>query len=73
MNRRIAGSAAHAAVASPCINVCKMEAGLCAGCFRTIDEIARWATVGDDDRRLILLAVAQRRSQPDTGAVRRDR
>jgi predicted Fe-S protein YdhL (DUF1289 family) len=53
------------AVASPCINVCKMEAGLCAGCFRTLDEIARWANIGDDDKELILAAVAQRRSRPD--------
>ena len=56
-------------VDSPCINVCKMEAGLCAGCFRTIDEIARWADVDDDGKRLILAAVAQRRSKldPDAG------
>lgn len=52
-------------VASPCINVCKMEAGLCAGCFRSIDEIARWANLGDDGKRLILAAVAQRRSRLD--------
>ena len=54
-------------VASPCINVCKMEEGLCAGCFRSIDEIARWANAGDDDRRLILAAVAQRRTRLDPG------
>jgi predicted Fe-S protein YdhL (DUF1289 family) len=54
-------------VKSPCIDVCKMEAGLCAGCFRTIDEIARWSRIDDDEKRLILLAVAQRRSQPDSG------
>lgn len=55
------GDRGSAAVMSPCINVCKMEQGLCAGCFRTIDEIARWANAGDDDKRLILAAVAQRR------------
>ena len=49
------------AVISPCINVCKLEQGLCAGCFRSIDEIARWANAGDDEKRLILAAVAQRR------------
>ncbi|WP_310450859.1 DUF1289 domain-containing protein [Sulfuritalea sp.] len=52
-------------VNSPCINICKMEEGRCAGCFRTLDEIARWANVGDDEKRLILAAVAQRRGQPD--------
>jgi len=52
-------------VNSPCINVCKMEAGLCAGCFRTIDEIARWANIGDDGKRQILAAVAQRQARLD--------
>jgi predicted Fe-S protein YdhL (DUF1289 family) len=56
------------AAASPCINVCKMEAGLCAGCFRTLDEIARWANVGDDEKQLILAAVAQRRGRLDPEA-----
>ncbi len=61
MNRRVAGRAAPAAVESPCINICKMEAGLCIGCLRTLDEIARWANVDDDGKRLILAAVTQRR------------
>jgi predicted Fe-S protein YdhL (DUF1289 family) len=56
------------AVASPCINVCKMEAGLCAGCFRTLDEIARWANAGDNEKRLILATVAQRRIRRDPDA-----
>jgi len=54
-------------VASPCINVCKMDeqTGLCSGCFRTIDEIAGWAGI-DDSRRLgILAAVAGRRQEHD--------
>jgi predicted Fe-S protein YdhL (DUF1289 family) len=38
-----------------------MEAGLCIGCLRSLDEIARWANVGDDGKRLILDAVARRR------------
>jgi predicted Fe-S protein YdhL (DUF1289 family) len=33
-----------AEVASPCISVCVIDAptGLCAGCYRTLDEIAGW-------------------------------
>lgn len=54
-------------VNSPCINVCKMQDDLCVGCFRTLDEIARWASIGDDEKRLILAAVAQRRGKPDAG------
>ena len=51
-------------VASPCINVCRMDAAnaLCVGCWRTLDEIARWSRTSDDDRRAILAAVEQRRA-----------
>ncbi len=45
-----------------------METGLCAGCFRTIGEIASWANVGDDQKQLILAAVAQRRGRLDAEA-----
>ena len=39
------------AVLSPCIGVCEMrDDGLCAGCLRTLDEIARWGTMGDGER-----------------------
>jgi hypothetical protein len=53
--------------ASPCINVCKMDAqsGLCAGCFRTIDEISVWSRIDDAGRLNILAAVARRRLEHD--------
>ncbi|MGE5493120.1 MAG: DUF1289 domain-containing protein [Actinomycetota bacterium] len=52
-------------VASPCINVCKMDAGtgLCAGCFRTLDEIAAWSSADDQKRIDILVKVAERRRE----------
>ena len=69
MTRRLAaGGADRAVVASPCINVCEMEDGLCTGCFRSLDEIACWATAADEDKRLILAAVAQRRTTRDPDA-----
>ena len=54
-------------VASPCINVCKMDAhtGLCAGCFRTLDEIAACGSPDDAGRLSILAAVARRRQEHD--------
>jgi predicted Fe-S protein YdhL (DUF1289 family) len=50
-------------VASPCINVCRMDpdSGLCDGCFRTLDEIAMWARIDDARRTDILIRVARRR------------
>ena len=37
-------------IESPCINVCVIDAStaLCAGCSRSLDEIARWAAMTDD-------------------------
>ena len=53
------------AVASPCINVCHMNAttGWCEGCFRTLDEIAAWSTASDDEKRQASQAIAARRAQ----------
>ena len=50
-------------VGSPCINVCRMSAstGLCEGCHRTIDEIATWSTMGDEERRAVWAAIASRK------------
>ena len=63
-------------VASPCINVCKMDApgGLCVGCFRTIDEITVWSRSDDACRLEILAAVARRRQahDPCEGNLHRD-
>ena len=50
-------------VASPCIGVCRMDeaSGLCTGCLRTLDEIALWSVLDDDDKRFVWEALAQRR------------
>jgi predicted Fe-S protein YdhL (DUF1289 family) len=42
------------AVASPCVNICRMQDGLCEGCGRTLDEIAEWSSATDERRRAIL-------------------
>jgi uncharacterized protein len=49
-------------IESPCIKVCTMDAasGLCAGCGRTLDEIARWGAMNDVERREIVAALPQR-------------
>lgn len=50
---KASGVALAEVVPSPCISVCRMDAatGLCEGCWRTLDEIARWSTASDDDKR----------------------
>ncbi|HET7672183.1 MAG TPA: DUF1289 domain-containing protein [Burkholderiales bacterium] len=49
---------------SPCIKVCQMDPrhGLCLGCGRTLDEIARWATMKDAEREAILLRLHERKT-----------
>ncbi len=51
-------------VASPCINVCRMDAasGLCVGCYRSLNEIAGWSAAAEAERLRILEAVAARRA-----------
>jgi predicted Fe-S protein YdhL (DUF1289 family) len=39
------------------------ENRLCLGCRRTLDEIARWGEMGDDERRAVLAALAARQEQ----------
>jgi uncharacterized protein len=51
-------------VASPCIKLCEMipGAGVCAGCFRTLDEIAAWTRLGVAGKRAVLAALPARRA-----------
>ena len=35
---------------------------VCAGCWRTLDEIARWRGMDDAARAAVLIAIAQRRA-----------
>jgi predicted Fe-S protein YdhL (DUF1289 family) len=39
---------------TPCINVCKILGSKCTGCGRTLDEIARWSTMTNDERIKIM-------------------
>jgi len=53
----------NAEVLSPCVSICVIDAptGLCAGCYRTVAEIAAW----------IDLSAAARRAVVDDARVRR--
>ncbi|HEX3943417.1 MAG TPA: DUF1289 domain-containing protein [Rhizomicrobium sp.] len=49
-------------IESPCIKVCTMDAasGLCIGCGRTLDEIARWSSFTHAERCAIMGALPER-------------
>ncbi|MDD2886080.1 MAG: DUF1289 domain-containing protein [Dechloromonas sp.] len=50
--------------ASPCINLCQMDPAndLCRGCFRTLDEIARWSTLPAAAKTAILAELPARQT-----------
>ena len=56
---------------SPCVNVCQMDParGLCLGCRRTLDEIARWSAMSDAERERILAVLEARKSNIAEAAV----
>ena len=56
-------TARAAGVASPCINICRMDerSGWCEGCLRTLVEIANWGGLDDAGRRAVLQQLRPRR------------
>jgi predicted Fe-S protein YdhL (DUF1289 family) len=49
-------------ISTPCIRVCTLdpETGLCEGCGRTLDEIARWYGLSEDERVRIMRGLEER-------------
>jgi uncharacterized protein len=62
---------ADAAIESPCIRECVVDAGTgyCRGCGRTLDEISFWTTYTPDERRRIMAELAGRRIPPKHAAT----
>ncbi len=50
------------AIASPCTKVCTIDprSQLCRGCGRTLDEIARWVSLGEDERARVMAELPAR-------------
>ena len=51
-------------IESPCVKICTLDArsGLCLGCGRTIDEIARWFAMSDAERARVMAELSNRRA-----------
>jgi uncharacterized protein len=63
--------AAIHAVPSPCVAVCVMTpaTALCAGCLRTIDEIAGWSRMDNDAKRAVWAQIASRKAQEPASQI----
>jgi predicted Fe-S protein YdhL (DUF1289 family) len=54
-------------IETPCTRVCILDpdSGLCLGCGRSLDEIARWAQMSDAERTRLMAELDRRRpAQP---------
>jgi uncharacterized protein len=51
-------------IESPCTKICTLDArsGLCLGCGRTIDEIARWTSLSSAERARVMSELPGRRA-----------
>lgn len=50
---------------SPCIQVCVIHprVGICAGCYRTLQEIADWSTMPAAERHMLMAELPERAGQ----------
>lgn len=46
-------------VESPCRKVCTLDPAtrVCTACLRTLDEIARWGRMSDEEKRAVLARI----------------
>ena len=53
------------AIETPCTKVCVIEpvSGLCRGCGRDLNEIARWGSLTDDERHRVMADLPKRLDQ----------
>ena len=53
-------------ITSPCRKICRIDepSQLCTGCLRTIDEITRWRTMDDAQKKAVLTQCLGRQQIP---------
>ena len=50
-------------VDSPCVKVCRLEAFVCVGCGRTLDEIRLWSRMSDEERAAVVARVIEEKGE----------
>jgi predicted Fe-S protein YdhL (DUF1289 family) len=52
-------------IETPCIKICEIDpaSGLCRGCARTLNEIARWGTMSMEERRRVMADLPARQAK----------
>ncbi len=52
-------------IKSPCIDVCVTREGVCIGCYRTLDEMANWKMMTEEQKAEVVEKIKGRRSSQD--------
>lgn len=57
-----------AGVPSPCVSICELDVARsrCKGCYRTLQEIAAWGSLDDDEKRAVWMQIEARQLAPET-------
>ena len=50
-------------VDSPCVKVCRLEAFVCIGCGRTLDEITRWSRMTEEERAAVVARIEREKGE----------
>jgi predicted Fe-S protein YdhL (DUF1289 family) len=55
---------------SPCVKVCVLlpDEDVCAGCYRTLEEIATWSRLDDAERSRVIASLPERRRKHEPAA-----
>jgi predicted Fe-S protein YdhL (DUF1289 family) len=58
-------------VTSPCVKICQMDPvrGVCIGCCRTLDEIARWSRMSEQEHSQVIQQLPERRKRLDVPEI----
>jgi len=58
-------------IETPCVKICVLDpkSGLCRGCGRNVDEIARWGTFSSEQRLQIMSELASRLERLNSDAT----
>ena len=58
-------------IESPCNKVCVMneQTGFCRGCYRTLDEIACWGMMSDEEKEEVIGKLAERATRSSATEV----
>jgi len=53
-------------IQNPCKSICKTKDNVCIGCKRTTEEIQNWASLSNEEKKLIVERIKNIDGDPDT-------